>query len=196
MQALLKIFSMVKYYPFRRSGYHTGHHRIGRRPSFRPPRREVREVRENREPINTNINGINQGPQRPQNSLDIPITLLPLLFLRPENLAILDIVLSLLPPRMHPAILPVLVNGLFEEQQRQFRIIHGLSEKLSNTKSVLDNISDIPESQRKCVICLSEFKSRDEINKLECGHVFHFSCLGEEIKHRQRCPICMASLLP
>ena len=183
---------MVRYCHLRRFRYRTGHHgRHIRRSSFRPPRQEVREVSENREPIHSSIN---QDSQIIVNPLIIPI--IPIGLLRPEYLLILDIVLSLLPPPIHPKILPLLVFGLFEEQQRQLRIINVLSEKLSNTKSVLENISDISESQRECVICQSEFKSGDVINKLDCEHMFHFSCLGEEIKHRDRCPICKASLLP
>ena len=105
-------------------------------------------------------------------------------------------VLALLPRSMYRDIIPLLILGLYEEQNRQLRIINGLIDKLLNTKSVLENISDISESQRECVICQSEFKSGDVINKLECEHMFHFSCLREEIKHRDRCPICKASLLP
>ena len=171
---------MVRCYHFRKFGDRTGHHRRNR-----PPRQEVSE---NREPINTSINGVDQDSQSSENSTDVLTDLIDLLL--PQNL------LALLPRSMYRDIIPLLILGLYEEQNRQLRIINGLIDKLLNTKSVLENISDISESQRECVICQSEFKSGDVINKLECEHMFHFSCLREEIKHRDRCPICKASLLP
>ena len=172
---------MVRCYHFRKFGDRTGHHRRNR-----PPRQEVSE---NREPINTSINGVDQDSQSSENSTDVLTDLIDLL-------VIMNRVLALLPRSMYRDIIPLLILGLYEEQNRQLRIINGLIDKLLNTKSVLENISDISESQRECVICQSEFKSGDVINKLECEHMFHFSCLGEEIKQRDRCPICKASLLP
>ena len=181
---------MVRCYHFRKFGDRTGHHRRNG-----PPRQEVsEEVSENREPINTSINGVDQDSQSSENSTDVLTDLIDLLL--PQNLVIMNRVLALLPRSMYRDIIPLLILGLYEEQNRQLRIINGLIDKLLNTKSVLENISDISESQRECVICQSEFKSGDVINKLECEHMFHFSCLREEIKHRDRCPICKASLLP
>ena len=164
---------MVRCYHFRKFGDRTGHHRRNR-----PPRQEVsEEVSENREPINTSINGVDQDSQSSENSTDVLTDLIDLLL--PQNLVIMNRVLALLPRSMYRDIIPLLILGLYEEQKRQLRIINGLIE-----------------SQRECVICQSEFKSGDVINKLECEHMFHFSCLREEIKHRDRCPICKASLLP
>ncbi len=39
----------------------------------------------------------------------------------------------------------------------------------------------------KCSICLEKFKENDKISYLECGHVFHKTCMFLKIID---CPIC------
>ncbi|XP_010547192.1 PREDICTED: probable E3 ubiquitin-protein ligase XERICO [Tarenaya hassleriana] len=49
----------------------------------------------------------------------------------------------------------------------------------------------------RCSVCLTEFEPESEINKLECGHVFHKACLEKWIDYRNiTCPLCRNPLLP
>lgn len=79
--------------------------------------------------------------------------------------------------------------------RKQEKEIEELTKKIKEDKTVINNIFDLPENKKTCRICLDDFKNGDKINILNCGHVFHFSCLDEEIKHRQNCPLCKVSLI-
>jgi hypothetical protein len=45
-------------------------------------------------------------------------------------------------------------------------------------------------SEDECVICFAELDGSSERRRLECGHYFHASCVGEWIAKDGRCPIC------
>ncbi|XP_010551968.1 PREDICTED: probable E3 ubiquitin-protein ligase XERICO [Tarenaya hassleriana] len=52
-------------------------------------------------------------------------------------------------------------------------------------------------SDQKCSVCLMKFEPESEINKLECGHVFHKACLEKWIDYwNNTCPLCRNPLLP
>jgi hypothetical protein len=42
----------------------------------------------------------------------------------------------------------------------------------------------------ECVICFAELDSAEQQRRLECGHVFHASCVSEWIAKDGRCPVC------
>ena len=46
----------------------------------------------------------------------------------------------------------------------------------------------VPDDE--CVICFAELDSAEQQRRLECGHVFHASCVGEWIAKDGRCPVC------
>ncbi|XP_010529737.1 PREDICTED: probable E3 ubiquitin-protein ligase HIP1 [Tarenaya hassleriana] len=53
------------------------------------------------------------------------------------------------------------------------------------------------EEQRLCVICLEEYKEREEIGRLKgCGHDYHGSCVKKWLSMKNSCPICKASAIP
>ena len=46
-----------------------------------------------------------------------------------------------------------------------------------------------------CPICLEQFKNGDDIccsRNLECGHVFHLSCITSWLMTHDDCPLCRA----
>lgn len=49
----------------------------------------------------------------------------------------------------------------------------------------------------ECVICLSEIREGEEINReVRCKHAFHKCCLERWVEHRGRtCPLCRGQLL-
>lgn len=48
-----------------------------------------------------------------------------------------------------------------------------------------------PESQPTCAICLADFKDRDPIKTLRCGHFFHSGCIDPWlINEKALCPVC------
>ena len=49
-------------------------------------------------------------------------------------------------------------------------------------------------SNEKCFICFEDFKSKQNVYRLSCHHLFHVDCLDKEIEHRQKCPICKKDL--
>ena len=49
---------------------------------------------------------------------------------------------------------------------------------------------DLAVPDDECVICFAELDSAEQQRRLECGHVFHTSCVGEWIAKDGRCPVC------
>ncbi|XP_015084590.1 E3 ubiquitin-protein ligase RHA1B-like [Solanum pennellii] len=58
--------------------------------------------------------------------------------------------------------------------------------------------SEIVDPPEKCVVCLYEFDSGDEIRMLmNCRHVFHRSCVDRWMDHDQKtCPLCRKEFVP
>ena len=59
----------------------------------------------------------------------------------------------------------------------------------------LDNkrVSYLIEKNNKiqCMICLDDMDGYDfTVNKLKCGHEFHYSCLNKWQEHNKLCPVC------
>jgi E3 ubiquitin-protein ligase RNF115/126 len=54
-------------------------------------------------------------------------------------------------------------------------------------KTVNQNIVDKKDI---CTICVNSFELDENINELECKHLFHTSCLSEWVKYKSDCPVC------
>ncbi|XP_010516968.1 PREDICTED: probable E3 ubiquitin-protein ligase RHG1A isoform X2 [Camelina sativa] len=53
------------------------------------------------------------------------------------------------------------------------------------------------EEQRKCAICLEEYKEKDELGEVKgCGHDYHGSCIKKWLSMKNSCPICKSPALP
>ncbi|WVZ03383.1 hypothetical protein V8G54_024189 [Vigna mungo] len=70
----------------------------------------------------------------------------------------------------------------------------GLSEdiitKHMQTKSYLlpENLGD--QESDICIICQDEYKNKEEIGILQCGHEYHAECIKRWLHEKNICPIC------
>lgn len=48
--------------------------------------------------------------------------------------------------------------------------------------------------QKKCSICLEEYKKKDNVNLLKCNHIFHNNCLKMWLYNNNTCPLCRYNL--
>ena len=63
-----------------------------------------------------------------------------------------------------------------------------------NNLNTLLLCNELPDES--CSICLEEFKSGDNIKKLNCTHIFHKECLEPWLNDNNRnCPMCRTDIL-
>jgi antitoxin component YwqK of YwqJK toxin-antitoxin module len=81
----------------------------------------------------------------------------------------------------------------------QMESFNNSSEKKSNKRRLsywAFESSEVPEKKQKnfkdehCVICLEEWSSNEMETTLECGHIFHNSCLTQLIIHQKDLSFC------
>ncbi|XP_008793388.2 probable E3 ubiquitin-protein ligase HIP1 [Phoenix dactylifera] len=51
------------------------------------------------------------------------------------------------------------------------------------------------QEERSCAICLEEYKDRDNLGSMKCGHDFHIGCIRKWLEIKNVCPVCKASAL-
>ena len=80
-------------------------------------------------------------------------------------------------------------NFDFEESEYSIES-NGIDEDMFNRfpKTIIDDIDKLKE--KKCIICLENFKNGDESTTVPCFHIFHPNCIGEWLKKHNTCPIC------
>ena len=86
-----------------------------------------------------------------------------------------------------------------EEEMRRTRIsvndneTNNILKQLSVTK--IEDINKLNEQNKKCIICLEEFKNDDKSIYLPCFHLFHEKCITDWINMNKRfCPFCRAKI--
>ena len=89
-------------------------------------------------------------------------------------------------------------NELFREHFNRMERRLPYLNAISNLKR--KSFSHIREGQRhmyECIICMNEFKPRDQISELACDqrHYFHSTCLENWLKHKLECPLCKKSVV-
>eukprot|EP01129_Flabellula_baltica_P002798 TRINITY_DN12665_c0_g1_i1.p1 TRINITY_DN12665_c0_g1~~TRINITY_DN12665_c0_g1_i1.p1 ORF type:complete len:141 (+),score=18.08 TRINITY_DN12665_c0_g1_i1:207-629(+) len=62
------------------------------------------------------------------------------------------------------------------------------------TLLVFDENLLVKYAGEKCVICMGGYEMGDEVNKLECSHMFHNVCLIDWLKQTNTCPFCRFEL--
>ena len=89
------------------------------------------------------------------------------------------------------------INRMKEEMIRRTRInennkeIKNILNKLSVTK--IEDISKLNDENKKCIICLEDFKNNDKSIYLPCFHLFHEKCITDWINmNKGFCPFCRA----
>ncbi|KAF6982849.1 hypothetical protein CFC21_001182 [Triticum aestivum] len=48
------------------------------------------------------------------------------------------------------------------------------------------------QDKERCIICLEEYKHKDSLGKLKCGHDFHAGCIKKWLEVKNACPVCKA----
>ncbi|KAM9726271.1 RING finger protein 122-like isoform 1-T1 [Menidia menidia] len=74
---------------------------------------------------------------------------------------------------------------LFRLRRRSTREQYGYNEVV--LKGAGKKLSLIGQT---CVVCLEEFRSRDELGLCPCSHAFHKKCLLKWLEIRSVCPMC------
>ena len=62
-----------------------------------------------------------------------------------------------------------------------------------NNLNTLLLCEELPDES--CSICLEEFKTGDNIKKLNCTHIFHKECLEPWLNNNINCPMCRTDIL-
>jgi len=64
------------------------------------------------------------------------------------------------------------------------------SDEIILPETKLIDITKLHEENKKCVICIEDFKNEDTISNLPCAHIFHIDCIKRWMRYRRICPIC------
>lgn len=54
----------------------------------------------------------------------------------------------------------------------------------------LDDVNNLEDSKKSCIICMDNFKKGDNIISLPCIHIFHSMCIKRWLSKKNTCPIC------
>ena len=46
----------------------------------------------------------------------------------------------------------------------------------------------------QCIICMEEFKQKEKVKLLPCGHIFHNNCIKEWLLKQKSCPFCKSEI--
>ena len=90
------------------------------------------------------------------------------------------------------------ISRCIEEHRESIRIIrrNNRSRQRINVNSLntLLLCDELPDDS--CSICLEDFKTGDNIKKLNCTHIFHKECLEPWLNDNNRnCPMCRTDIL-
>ena len=87
------------------------------------------------------------------------------------------------------------IGRIQEERRRKERSnennneLNNILDQLPATK--IEDINKLNEENKRCVICLEDFKNNDKSIYLPCFHLFHQKCLTNWINMEKRfCPLC------
>lgn len=62
-------------------------------------------------------------------------------------------------------------------------------------ESEIEDISQLSDENKDCIICLKKFNKLDKITILPCAHIFHSLCVETWLKEKQICPICQIPIV-
>lgn len=85
----------------------------------------------------------------------------------------------------------------FPRRVEKDRSSRGLSDNKLNRipiRTYEDKIKDCTELFESCPICYEEFKNKDLVRDLSCGHFYHTTCVDIWLKKKSVCPICLIKL--
>lgn len=89
-------------------------------------------------------------------------------------------------------------NMSYEEllalEERIGNVSTGLSEE-TILRSMVEMVyhSNQIQEEGQCAICLEEYKDKEKLGTLNCGHDFHVGCISQWLQMKNVCPICKDS---
>jgi hypothetical protein len=63
------------------------------------------------------------------------------------------------------------------------------NDKINDLSQYVVNIEEIDVTEQ-CSICLESYIITEKVSKLNCGHMFHGSCINKWINDNTTCPLC------
>ncbi|PNT58825.1 hypothetical protein POPTR_001G373700v4 [Populus trichocarpa] len=66
---------------------------------------------------------------------------------------------------------------------------------LSSPYSINLEVSCMDQEADSCIICQDDYKSKEKIASLDCGHEYHADCLKKWLRLKNVCPICKSEAL-
>ena len=82
----------------------------------------------------------------------------------------------------------IIIQALHRNRNHGGHAINNLPE------ITIEDVNKLEEGNKKCVICLEEFKSKEKVTALPCIHFFHTPCIKNWVKKNNNCPICKFEL--
>lgn len=73
------------------------------------------------------------------------------------------------------------------------RLTEAVYRNSRNSNKIIEKYSiDDPDEPENCVICLEEINPVESHNLLAlgCGHLFHKTCILQNLEYNKKCPIC------
>ncbi len=72
----------------------------------------------------------------------------------------------------------------------------GLDEDIINSIPIskIKSITNLSEEQKKCLICLEDYKIGDDSIILPCIHIFHADCIKKWMQKQNICPACKTKI--
>lgn len=87
-------------------------------------------------------------------------------------------------------------EDMLEMQETIGRVNVGLSEETISKNLKTSNIQVVKDDEGEvCAVCQEEYKVKEMIGTLECGHRYHENCIKEWLHQKNICPICKATAL-
>uniref|UniRef100_A0AAX7SGZ6 RING-type domain-containing protein n=1 Tax=Astatotilapia calliptera TaxID=8154 RepID=A0AAX7SGZ6_ASTCA len=121
----------------------------------------------------------------------------------PYHPSLLPYFLSMLPVQPGPAI--SLELDVDDGEVENYEALLNLAERLGEAKlrgltkgdieqlpSYRFNPNNHQSEQTLCVVCMSDFESRQLLRVLPCSHEFHGKCVDKWLRANRTCPICRA----
>ncbi|QCD87575.1 E3 ubiquitin-protein ligase [Vigna unguiculata] len=94
---------------------------------------------------------------------------------------------------------PPLENELNELAERIGKVNTGLPDEIiaRQMKTEIYQLPNHSEEQEVdlCIICQDEYKNKDQIGILQCGHRYHSDCITTWLHQKNVCPICKSQAL-
>tara|TARA_Y100000816_G_C26096178_1_gene580185 strand:+ start:1255 stop:2139 length:885 start_codon:yes stop_codon:yes gene_type:complete len=67
----------------------------------------------------------------------------------------------------------------------------------NNNTTIINNINNFicnNEECNNCIICMDNINKNDKCKKLDCGHIFHSSCIDNWLMRVLECPMCRKTI--